>query len=112
MPDEPVTSRPQNARIDRAVEVQLRDVDGQHHLVSSASHTINVSEHGLLMEVPDTADVAIGQEVLVCLRWAHGEFETTAEIVRFESPYWKDRWSSVMALRLRDALPSELLQPA
>lgn len=112
MSDELNPTRPQNARIDRDVEVRLRDADGQHRFVSTGSHTINVSEHGLLMEVPETADIAVGQEVLVCIRWAHGEFETSAEIVRFESPYWKDHWTSVMALRLRDALPSELLKHA
>ncbi len=98
-----------NARIDRAVDVRLMAPDGAHQLISSASHTINVSEHGLLMEVPQSADVVLGQQVMVHLEWEGGTFESTGEVVRFESPYWKDGFSSVMGLRLEAALPPELL---
>lgn len=44
------------------------DVDADHHFISSKSETINVSDHGLLMEVPSALDACVGQEVVVSLR--------------------------------------------
>lgn len=97
------------ARIERHVEVRLKDVGADHHFISSQSETINVSDHGLLMEVPSALDACVGQEVVVSLHWSNGEFESLGEIVRFESPYWRDGSSSVMAVRLESAIPPSLL---
>lgn len=105
----PTPTRPFAARIERHVEVRLKDVDADHHFISSRSETINVSDHGLLMEVPSALDACVGQEVVVSLHWKDGEFESPGEIVRFESPYWRDGTSSVMGVRLDKAIPPALL---
>lgn len=104
-------TRPFRTRIERHVEVRLKDVDSDHHFISSKSETINVSDHGLLMEVPSALDACVGQEVIVSLHWADGQWESPGEIVRFESPYWRDLRSSVMGVRLARALPHDLLVP-
>lgn len=104
-------TRPFLARIERHIEVRLKDVDSDHHFISSKSETINVSDHGLLMEVPSALDACVGQEVIVSLHWEGGEWESPGEIVRFESPYWRDMRSSVMGVRLEAALPHDLLIP-
>ena len=104
--------RPFNARIERHVEVRLKDIGADHHFISSQSETINVSDHGLLMEVPSPLDACVGQEVVVSLHWEAGEFESPGEIVRFESPYWRDVTKSVMGVRLENAIPSSLLIPS
>jgi hypothetical protein len=104
--------RPFNARIERHVEVRLKDVGADHHFISSRSETINVSEHGLLMEVPSALDACVGQEVIVSLHWEGGDFESQGEIVRFESPYWRDLTKSVMGVRLEGAIPHDLLVPS
>ncbi|MBP9105601.1 MAG: hypothetical protein KBF56_02455 [Gemmatimonadaceae bacterium] len=104
-------TRPFQTRIERRVEVRLKDVDSDHHFISSKSETINVSDHGLLMEVPSALDACVGQEVIVSLHWADGQWESPGEIVRFESPYWRDLRSSVMGVRLARALPHDLLVP-
>ncbi len=109
MPSSLTPSRPFNARIERHVEVRLKDVGSDHHFISSRAETVNVSEHGLLMEVPSALDACVGQEVIVSLHWEGGDFESLGEIVRFESPFWRDISKSVMGLKLRDALPMELL---
>jgi hypothetical protein len=107
----PSSTRPQHARIERHVEVRLKDVGADHHFISSRSETINVSEHGLLMEVPNSLDACIGQEVIASLHWDGGTWESLGEIVRFESPYWRDPLKSVMGVRLTHALPHDLLVP-
>jgi len=104
-------TRPFQTRIERHVEVRLKDVDSDHHFISSKSETINVSDHGLLMEVPSALDACVGQEVIVSLHWADGQWESPGGIVRFESPYWRDLRSSVMGVRLARALPHDLLVP-
>ena len=107
----PVPRRSQHARIERHVEVRLKDVGADHHFISTRAKTINVSDHGLLMEVPSALDGCVGQEVIVSLHWDGGDFESPARIVRFESPFWRDLTKSVMGVRLEDALPSVLLVP-
>ena len=106
-----VPQRSQHSRIERHVEVRLKDVGADHHFISSRAETINVSDHGLLMEVPAALDAVVGQEVIVSLHWEGGEFESPAEIVRFESPFWRDVSKSVMGLKLESALPASLLVP-
>ncbi len=106
-----IPRRTVSSRIERHVEVRLKDVGADHHFISSRSETINVSDHGLLMEVPAALDACVGQEVVVSLHWDDGEFESLGEIVRFESPYWRDGASSVMGIRLENAIPSSLLVP-
>lgn len=86
------------------------DIGAENHFISSQSETINVSDHGLLMEVPSALDACVGQEVVVSLHWEAGEFESPGEIVRFESPYWRDVSKSVMGVRLENAIPSALLR--
>jgi hypothetical protein len=100
----------QNKRVERNVRVRLFSADESRASLGSESHTINVSEHGLLMEVPAVADVVLGQDVIVVIDWEGGTFESRAEVVRFESPYWKDHWSSVMGLRLEQVMPPDLLK--
>lgn len=102
-------TRPFLARIERHIEVRLKDVDADHHFISTKSETINVSDHGLLMEVPSALDACVGQDVVVSLHWEDGEWESPGQIVRFESPYWRDLRSSVMGVRLDCALPHDLL---
>ncbi len=104
-------TRPITARIERHVEVRLKDIGADHHFISTRSDTINVSEYGLLMEVPTTLDACVRQEVVASLHWDGGEFESLGEIVRFEGPYWRDPTKSVMAVRLKEPLPHELLTP-
>ncbi|MBC7897157.1 MAG: hypothetical protein H7066_17190 [Cytophagaceae bacterium] len=91
------------------VDVVLRDVGASHPLISTLSHTVNVSESGLLIEVPNRLDACVGQEVVVTLTWPGGTFESEATIVRFESPYWRDGASSVMGLHVAQTLPSDLI---
>ncbi len=105
-----IRPRPFNARIERHVEVRLKDIGAENHFISSQSETINVSDHGLLMEVPSALDACVGQEVVVSLHWEAGEFESPGESVRFESPYWRDVSKSVMGVRLENAIPSALLR--
>lgn len=105
----PTPTRPYNARIERQVDVRLRDADGSDHFIHAQTHTINVSEHGMLMEVPPALDACVGQEVIVSLQWGGAAYESPGEIVRFESPYWKDQTKTVMGIRLRDALPGAML---
>ena len=104
-------TRPFRSRIERHLEVRLKDVDADHHFISSTSETINVSDHGLLMEVPAALDACIGQDVVVSLHWEGGTWESPGQIVRFESPYWRDLRTSVMGVRMERALPHELLMP-
>lgn len=109
----PVESRnPPAERVPCVLDVVLRDVESSHTLISTTSHTVNVSESGLLMEVPSRLDACVGQEVVVTLTWPNGAFETGATIVRFESPYWRDGASSVMGLQLAQRLPAELIASA
>ncbi len=103
--------RHEHARVERHVEVRLRDVDAAHHFISTRSETLNVSEHGLLMEVPAVLDACEGQEVIASLHWDGGDWESPALIVRFESPYWRDPSKSVMGVRLARAVPAGLLTP-
>lgn len=91
------------------MDVVLRDIGATKPLISTAAHTVNVSESGLLMEVPSRLDAVVGQEVVVTLTWRGGTFESEATIVRFESPYWRDGASSVMGLHLEHPLPPELI---
>ncbi len=105
-------TRPIAARINRVVEVRLREPDAADHFISTTSHTINVSETGLLMEVPTLLDACVGQDVIACIHWDGGSFESPGRIARFESPYWKDGVSSVLGVELKNALPEELLTPA
>ena len=104
-------TRPTGSRIDRQIEVQLKDIDASHPFISTCSETINISEYGILMEVPSTLDACVQQEVVASLTWEGGSYESLGEIVRFEGPYWKDPTKSVMAIRLKNALPSVLLTP-
>ena len=95
-------------RINRQVDVRLLAVDSTQAL-GSATRTIDLSEHGLLIEVPKRLDAVCGQQVRVSLRWASREFQAIAEVVRIESPYWKDGRTSVMGLHLDATLPADLL---
>ncbi|MEO7966086.1 MAG: hypothetical protein ABIT38_19460 [Gemmatimonadaceae bacterium] len=106
------SQQPKRSRIERHVEVRLKDIGSEHHFISTLAETINVSHHGLLMEVPTALDACVGQEVIVSLHWDGGMFESQAEIVRFESPFWRDVTKSVMGLKLESALPSSLLVSA
>ena len=92
-------TRPFLARIERHIEVRLKDVDADHHFISTRSETINVSDHGLLMEVPSALDACVGQDVVVSLHWEDGEWESPGQIVRFESPLPKDFDETLRRLR-------------
>jgi hypothetical protein len=104
--------RPLHSRIERRVEVRLMDVDTNHQFIGGTADTINVSEHGLMMEVPAVLDACEGQEVIASLHWEGGEFESPATIVHFTSPYWRNPRKSVMGLRLTEPLPPDLLVPS
>ena len=103
------TRKPAAQRVECVLDVVLHDVGGSHPLISTVAHTVNVSESGLLMEVPHRLDAVVGQDVVVTLTWRGGTFETEATIVRFESPYWRDGTSSVMGLHLAQPLPAALI---
>jgi hypothetical protein len=101
---------PNRERFDRVLTVRLFSVDDGGREIGAASKSINVSEHGLLVEVPRTLDACVGQEVVVVLNWGASTFRSHGEIVRFESPYWRDPTKQVMGVRVQDALPQELLK--
>jgi len=61
------------------------------------------------MEVSSAPDACGGQDVVVSLHWEDGDWESLGEIVRIECPYRRDLRSSVMGVRLQEALPHEHL---
>lgn len=104
-----VTRRTPAHRVERILDVELHDIGATHPLISTLSHTVNISLSGLLMEVPSKLDACVGQDVIVTLKWPGGVFESEGQIVRFESPYWKDGESSVMGVRLDHPLPEGIV---
>jgi hypothetical protein len=101
---------PKRERFDRVLTVRLFSVADGGREIGSASKSINVSEHGLLVEVPRTLDACVGQDVVIVLSWGASTFRSHGEIVRFESPYWRDPTKQVMGVHVQDALPRELLR--
>lgn len=95
-------------RVDRVLDVTLRDSDDYPKLVR-LSKTVNLGQHGILMEVPALLDAVQGEDIVVRLRWAEGTFESPGRIVRFESPYRGDPARSVMGIELTRDLPPALL---
>jgi hypothetical protein len=106
----PTFKAPIRERFERVLFVRLYSVAEGGREIGAGSQTINVSEHGLLVEVPRTLDACVGQEVMVVLSWGNSSFRSHGEIVRFESPYWREPAKQVMGVRLQDALPPELLK--
>ncbi|HVO34712.1 MAG TPA: hypothetical protein VMT21_04035 [Gemmatimonadales bacterium] len=104
----PLPPRPH--RFNREVEVRLREVGRPDLVLGRASHSINISSNGLLAEIPGELDAVGGQEVSVRLTWDGGSFETTATIVRFDSPYRGDPARQAMALQLKEPIPHELFE--
>ena len=105
--DHVIKDRPKRVR--RAVEIRLLDAGRPDVVIGSDTHSVNVSRQGMLLELPKVLDAVAGQEIAVQCVWQGGRFETTAEIVRFESPYQGDATRQVMALKLKDSVPASLL---
>lgn len=95
-------------RVNRILDVTIQDSDDHPKLIR-LSKTVNLGQHGLLMDVPALLDAVQGEDIVVRLRWAEGTFESPGRIVRFESPYRGDPARSVMGIDLTNQLPTALL---
>lgn len=102
---------PRPNRFHRDVEVRLREAGRPDVLLGPASHSINISRNGLLVEILGPLDVVAGEDVVVSLRWEGGSFESPATIVRFDSPYQGDPGRQAMALQLRHPVPRHVIAP-
>lgn len=101
-------ARARAQRYFRELDVQLFDLESGRAL-GAVTHTVDVSEHGLLMDVSPPIDAGCHQRVRVELRWDGRTFASEAEIVRLDTPDALDKVAFVMGLRVDDALPAELL---
>lgn len=95
-------------RLPAVLDVQLSGVDDDRPL-GRPTRTIDVSDRGLLVEVPDGVIAGCGARVRVRLRWDRWDCGMLAEVVRVESPFWRGRPTAVMGLHLATALPPALL---